>query len=236
MKYQGVLALLAATASVSEAFVTQQPKVISVSLQLQSNEQSTSTASLFGASIAAAALVGLAGLPSDAHAATPPPAEITSAKVSQIEQASTSTTNLPSQKSMLEKSSSSSTLISGASSNVATAGVTIYDIFYDGKVPTTEADEFVVIKNGSKDVVDISGYYIYVATTGTQGPTFTFPKGSTIKPNQSLRIYTNEIHPETGGFSFKSGRALWNNKGGLAVFKDNNGKKIAEYKYKPSSA
>ena len=74
-----------------------------------------------------------------------------------------------------------------------------------------------------------------MATTGTQGPTFTFPKGSTIKPDTSVRIYTNEIHKETGGYSFGSGKAIWNNKGGLAVLKDSTGKKLGEFKYKPTS-
>jgi hypothetical protein len=122
------------------------------------------------------------------------------------------------------------------STNVAPgSGVSITDIHYDGIVPKTEADEYVIISNGSNNApVDVSGYYIYVATTGTQGPTFYFPKGSTIKPSSSVRIYTNEMHKETGGYSYGSGKALWNNKGGLAVLKDSNGKKLGEYKYKPA--
>jgi len=122
------------------------------------------------------------------------------------------------------------------STNVASgSGVSIADIHYDGVVPRTEADEYVVISNGSNAPVDVSGYYIYPATTGTQGSTFYFPKDSTIKPGSSVRIYTNEIHKETGGYSFGSGKALWSNNGGLAVLKDSNGKKLGEYKYKPSS-
>jgi hypothetical protein len=121
------------------------------------------------------------------------------------------------------------------STNVASgSGVSITDIHYDGIVPKTEADEYVILSNGSTNApVDVSGYYIYVATTGTQGPTFSFPKGSTVKPSSSVRIYTNEIHKETGGYSYGSGKAIWNNNGGLAVLKDSNGKKLGEYKYKP---
>lgn len=112
------------------------------------------------------------------------------------------------------------------------------DVRYDGKVPKTEADEYVTIANTSKTAapVDVSGYYLYVATSGTQGATFTFPKGSTVKPGQSVRVYTNEIHKETGGYSFGSGKALWNNKGGLAVLRDARGNKVSEFKYKGATA
>ena len=52
-----------------------------------------------------------------------------------------------------------------------------------------------------------------------------------IKGGESVRVYTNEIHKESGGYSFESGKAIWNNKGGLAVLKDGSGKKIGEFKY-----
>ncbi len=111
-------------------------------------------------------------------------------------------------------------LLAASSTNVAAgSGIVIQDIHYDGDVPRTEADEYVIVKNTSKEAVDVSGYYIYVASTGTQGPTFYFPKGSSIRPQQSVRIYTNEIHKETGGYSYGSGKALWSNNGGLAVLK-----------------
>jgi len=32
-----------------------------------------------------------------------------------------------------------------------------------------------------------------------------------LNPGQSIRVYTNEIHPEYGGFSFGQGTAVWNN-------------------------
>ena len=157
-------------------------------------------------------------------------------------------TNLPSQQELSQKAkdvkapatpSAAATVTSAKSNNVASStaagGLTISSINFDGKVPKTESDEYVVITNKASNTMDISGYYIYVATTGTQGPTFYFPKGAVIKPNQSLRIYTNEIHPETGGYSYGSGKAIWSNNGGLAVLKDDKGKKLMEYKYKPSA-
>jgi len=110
-------------------------------------------------------------------------------------------------------------------------GVSITDIHYDGDVPKTESDEYVVISNTGKDSVDVSGYFIYVATSGTQGPSFYFPKGSVIKSGASVKVYTNEVHKESGGYSWESGKAIWNNKGGLGVLKNADGKKLGEFKY-----
>lgn len=168
----------------------------------------------------------------------PSPSTVEQIKVSPATVTSpiTSTSNLPSQKQLAEKAQTVSVPSAPTkSTNVASGtGIVITDIHYDGDVPKTESDEYVVLSNLSNSPVDISGYYIYVATTGTQGPTFTFPKGTIIKPGTSFRVYTNEIHKETGGYSFGSGKAIWSNNGGLAVIKDSNGKKLGEYKYKPT--
>ena len=32
-----------------------------------------------------------------------------------------------------------------------------------------------------------------------------------LEPGGVARVYTNEVHPEWGGFSFQSGNAVWNN-------------------------
>jgi len=190
----------------------------------------------------------------------PPPPPAVTTVASSASSASTAPTmtasNLPSQKELLAKSSSSSTSTTSSSAAAAAAaaptssslaassnkgtspGIIISSINYDGQVPKTESDEYVVITNNSKSPIDISGYYVYVATTGTQGPTFTFPKsnnnnnnGVVLKAGESVRIYTNEIHKESGGYSFGSGKAIWSNNGGLAVLKDGAGKKIGEFKY-----
>jgi len=101
-------------------------------------------------------------------------------------------------------------------------------------VPKTEADEFIQLTNGGNTPLDISKYYVYVATTGTQGPTYYFPKGTVLKSGQSIRVYTNQVNMATGGYTFGSGKAIWSNNGGLAVLKDDKGKKVGEYKYKPN--
>jgi hypothetical protein len=190
----------------------------------------------------------------DAFTVTSPPVpvqEMASVAASLKQQSSLiSATNLPSQQELFNAAatsvSSSTSLLSAATAaapvsapptkqNLASTGVAITGINYDGNVPSTEADEYVVVTNASKQPTDVSGYYIYVATTGTQGPTFYFPKNALIKPNQSIRIYTNEVHMETGGYTYRSGKALWNNRGGLAVMRDANGKKICEFKYQPAA-
>lgn len=128
---------------------------------------------------------------------------------------------------------SSTSLLSEAAAATPTTPLAITNLQYDGKVPTTESDEYVVFTNRSKSPVDVSGYVIYVASNGTQGATFAFPSNAVIAPGASVRVYTNEIHKESGGYSFHSQKAIWNNKGGLAVWKDASGKKLGEYKYKP---
>ena len=41
-------------------------------------------------------------------------------------------------------------------------------------------------------------------------PEFVFPAW-TLLPGQRVRVYTNEVHDEWGGFSFDHGRAIWSN-------------------------
>ncbi|CAB9510441.1 expressed unknown protein [Seminavis robusta] len=178
-----------------------------------------------------------------AFTAIAPPAEavVVPAQAQVPSSVISSSSNLPSQQELLSKSFASTINVAAATAAApapvaANTGsvVTISKINYNGEVPTSEADEYVVLTNNSKNAVDIAGYYVYVATTGTQGPTYTFPRDSVLKPGQSIRIYTNEVHKETGGYSFGSGKAIWNNKGGLAVLKNGSGTKLAEFKYKAS--
>ena len=185
-----------------------------------------------------ASLLLLLALNADAFSVAP--AEIVVAAPSQLaaqEQALLSTTtsvsSALSQRDLLLSSVGSSTL--SLSAAAVSSPIVISDINYDGKVPTTESDEYVVLTNAAKEAMDISGYYVYVATSGTQGATFTFPAGSMVKGGSSVRIYTNEIHKESGGYSFGSGKAIWNNRGGLAVLKDAKGGKLGEFKYKPAA-
>lgn len=86
--------------------------------------------------------------------------------------------------------------------------VQIIDIFWDGLVPSTEADEYVAIKNLGDTAQSLQDWYLMDIADG--GPVFTFPS-YVLNPGVEIRVYTNEIHPEWGGFSFGSGSAIWSN-------------------------
>ena len=88
------------------------------------------------------------------------------------------------------------------------SAVKITKIFYDGLEPRAESDEYVEIKNLGSEPVDLEGWVIKDISEGY--PSFTFP-AYILQPGKSIRVYTNEIHPEYGGFSFSSGKAVWNN-------------------------
>ena len=52
-----------------------------------------------------------------------------------------------------------------------------------------------------------------------------------LQPGQACRVYTNETHPESCGFSFGSDKALWNNKGDCGLLYDERGVEAARYCY-----
>ena len=72
-----------------------------------------------------------------------------------------------------------------------------------------EGDEYAVIKNIGGQAVNIGGWRL---NAGDPGQNFYFPSFS-MQPNQECRVYTDEYHPESCGFNFGSGNALWSNGG-----------------------
>ncbi len=84
--------------------------------------------------------------------------------------------------------------------------VRISKLFSDGLVPSTESDEYVEITNSGSESVNLEGWLLTDQTDGY--PEFTFPS-YILQPNKSIRVYTNEIHPEYGGFSFGSPEPVW---------------------------
>jgi len=89
-----------------------------------------------------------------------------------------------------------------------TSNVQITRIFYDGVVYRAESDEYVEITNLGDVPQDLEGWVLRDMSEGY--PSFTFPS-YILSPGESIRVYTNEYHPEWGGFSFGYGKAVWNN-------------------------
>jgi endonuclease YncB( thermonuclease family) len=107
--------------------------------------------------------------------------------------------------------------------------VQITYIFYDGLVPNVESDEYVEITNLGDQPQDLTGCVLMDISDGY--PSFTFPSYILV-PGKSIRVYTNEYHPEWGGFSFEYSRAIWNNtEPDVAVLYDSQGKEVSQKSY-----
>ena len=80
-------------------------------------------------------------------------------------------------------------------------------VFFDGAVPRSESDEYVQIVNVGDAQQDLAGW---VLRDSDGSPTFEFPSW-VLESGGLVRVYTNEVHQEWGGFSFGRGSAVWNN-------------------------
>jgi len=109
------------------------------------------------------------------------------------------------------------------------SGVQITYIFYDGLVPRAESDEYVEITNLGDQAQDLAHWMLMDISEGY--PSFTFP-AYILAPGETIRVYTNECHPEWGGFSFEYGRAIWNNsEPDVAVLYNNQGEEVSQRSY-----
>jgi len=107
--------------------------------------------------------------------------------------------------------------------------VKITYIFYDGLVPRAESDEYVEITNLGDQAQDLAGWELKDISEGY--PLFTFPS-YILAPGKSIRVYTDEYHPEWGGFSFEYGRAIWHNsEPDVAVLYNRVGKEVSRKSY-----
>jgi len=111
----------------------------------------------------------------------------------------------------------------------ATTNVTISKLVYKGAVKRTQADEYIEISNLGNTPANISGWKITSAASSKQF--LTFPSGTILEGGKSFRIYTNEVHPETGGFSFGSKTAIWNDAGDEAKLFDTAGSNVSTLAY-----
>ncbi|MDP5338751.1 MAG: lamin tail domain-containing protein, partial [Nodularia sp. (in: cyanobacteria)] len=111
----------------------------------------------------------------------------------------------------------------------ATKEVTISKLVYKGAVKRTQADEYIEISNSGNSPANISGWKI--TSAGSLKQLFIFPEGTMLEAGKSFRVYTNEVHPETGGFTFVSSTAIWNDAGDEAKLFDAAGNNVSTLAY-----
>jgi hypothetical protein len=116
---------------------------------------------------------------------------------------------------------------SGGGSATALGAVAIDDIFFNGVKGSTEPDEYVEISNNGSQPVNMDGWVLHDIYGGQE---FTW-HNYTLQGNTKIRVYTNEVHQDSGGFSFGSKSAIWANKGDAAELLDATGAVVSTYSY-----
>ena len=119
--------------------------------------------------------------------------------------------------------------VEAETTGTATGAVAISDIVYKGKVKRTQSDEYIEITNKGTTPADLSGWKVMSGLSKKQS--LTFPAGTTLAAGKSFRVYTNEVHPETGGFSIGSTTAIWNDKGDEGKLFDAKGNQVSTLAY-----
>lgn len=115
---------------------------------------------------------------------------------------------------------------------VQPAMLVVADIHNVGVEPG-EGDEYVEIANRGGSLADLSFYRLHASGADRS---FVFPEDTVLDGGESVRVYTNLVDPETGGFSFDSPEALWDNQGGdAAVLFDSAGRRVGEYRLRRRS-
>lgn len=107
------------------------------------------------------------------------------------------------------------------------SGVVISDIFYNGNINPAEPDEYVEITNKGSQPANLEGWQLRDVYGGQAFTWHDF----TLNPGQKIRVYTNQVHPDSGGFSFGSNQALWSNKGDAAELLDASGTVVSTFGY-----
>ncbi|NVD06506.1 lamin tail domain-containing protein [Vibrio sp. JPW-9-11-11] len=92
------------------------------------------------------------------------------------------------------------------------------------KAGDSPLDEYVEVKNRGDLTIDISHWRI---NAGSPEQTFTWPEGSFLWPSESIKVHT-----KTGtGYSFKSTKPIWNNRGDIATLFESTGEPISTLAY-----
>jgi hypothetical protein len=105
--------------------------------------------------------------------------------------------------------------------------VEIVTVNYDGTKGPSEPDEYVEITNTGNRDVDITDWVLQ--DEGARN--FYKWESHTLAPGATIRVYTNETHNETGGFTFESRVAIWANGGDTAELYDADRVLVSRYAY-----
>ncbi|MFI0238042.1 choice-of-anchor K domain-containing protein [Streptomyces sp. NPDC016845] len=105
--------------------------------------------------------------------------------------------------------------------------VTIVHVEAEGSGPG-QPDEYAEIFNKGTEAAGLGGWKLRARNSGKE---FTFPAGTKLAPGTRVRVYTNEQHQETGGFSFASTAPVWDDRTDVALLTDGQGKETARLRY-----
>lgn len=108
---------------------------------------------------------------------------------------------------------------------IGSTDVRITRIRADG-AQADERDEYVEIENTGLTAVAMDGWSLSDAA----GRTFRWDLFA-LASGQKIRVYTDEVHRDTGGFSFGSSQAIWNNSGDTAYLRDAADNIVATFSY-----
>ena len=107
--------------------------------------------------------------------------------------------------------------------------VRVVCILFDGAVDRTEADEYVETTNVGGGPQDLAGWSLIDVTQGA--PKLVFPS-FVLQPGGVIRVYTDMVVSEWGGFSFGRKSAVWNNDSpNTAALYDQNNQLISSKSY-----
>jgi hypothetical protein len=112
-----------------------------------------------------------------------------------------------------------------AGTGASSTAVQITRIVYDG-AKANESDEYVEIRNTGATPVTMDGWTLSDAADHV----FRW-NAFTLQVGQTIRVYTGEVHRDSGGFSFNSGQPIWNNKGDRAYLRDVQDNIVATFRY-----
>jgi hypothetical protein len=118
------------------------------------------------------------------------------------------------------------TLIPLPSATAATTGAMVITGVSKRGTLWQEPEEFVEFRNDTEDSIQLRGWTL----RDRENHVFVFPS-FVLGPGQYCRVYTNEYHPTSCGFSYYSPSPIWNNDGDCAYLKDPYGQLIDTFCY-----